>query len=77
MRSRKVYTVGYVMFRCDTPKSIDVVASSKAEAYDTAVYECIPKVENGLPYAAWVGSCTYANGNYRRFENSFCGNPIS
>lgn len=76
-KARRVYDVEYIMFRCDTPRVAYVVAGSKEEAYDVAVYEHIPKVEHSLPYAAWVSACTYANGNYRRFENSFCGNPIS
>lgn len=65
-----VYTVRY------NPgyKMVDVIAKSKAEAYDKAVYELIPAIEGELPYSAWVASVTYQNGNYREF-NTFEGNP--
>lgn len=55
-------------------KAVDVIAKSKYEAYDKAVYEVIPKIEGELPYSAWVSSVTYQNGNYRTF-NTFEGNP--
>lgn len=55
-------------------KAVDVIAKSKYEAWDKAVYEVIPKIEGELPYSAWVASVTYQNGNYRTF-NTFEGNP--
>lgn len=55
-------------------KAVDVIAKSKYEAYDKAVFELIPKIEGELPYSAWVASVTYQNGNYRTF-NTFEGNP--
>lgn len=55
-------------------KAVDVIAKSKYEAYDKAVFEVIPKIEGELPYSAWVASVTYQNGNYRTF-NTFEGNP--
>lgn len=51
-----------------------VGANSKAEAYDIATYETIPSTEGRHPYAAWVHSVTYNNGNYRVF-NTFAGKP--
>lgn len=53
---------------------MQVAASSKADAYDKAVYELIPAAEGELPYSAWVVSVTYNNGNYKTF-NTFEGNP--
>ena len=55
-------------------KGMQVAASSKADAYDKAVYELIPAAEGELPYSAWVVSVTYNNGNYKTF-NTFEGNP--
>ena len=69
-----VYTVEYRLNEFSEVRSIDVLASSKAEAYDKAVYEEIMEVEPYSPYSAWVSSVTYNNGNYRRF-NTFEGNP--
>lgn len=71
--ARKTYHVGFRMIG-EEPKSIDVIASSKAEAYDVAVYDAIPKQYGELPYSAWVESVTYKNGNYKRF-NTFEGKP--
>lgn len=58
----------------EMPRSVCVVASSKAEAWDKAVYEIIPEKEGRHPYGAWVASVTYANGNHKEFR-TFCGNP--
>ena len=55
-------------------KGVDVVASSKAVAYDKAVYETILKNEGELPYSAWVASVTYNNGNHKQF-NTHEGKP--
>lgn len=59
-----VYTVEYREHDAGQVKRIDVVAKSKAEAYDKAVYELIKPI----PYSAWVVSVTYQNGNYRKFN---------
>lgn len=69
-----VYHVNYRMYICGGEKTIDIVASSKADAYDKATFEEIPKIEETLPYSAWVSSVTYQNGNYKRFNTSE-GNP--
>lgn len=53
---------------------ICVSASSKADAYDKAVFEAIPAKEGKYPYSAWVHSVTFQNGNYRVF-NTFSGRP--
>lgn len=67
MKRTYVYTVYYRL--CGSgEKFVDVIASSKADAYDKAVYEAIPKKEGELPYSAWVHSVTYQNGNYHRFN---------
>ena len=68
------YHVRYFAYQFAEEKGIDVAARSKAEAYDKAVYEAIPKKEGEHPYSAWVHSVTYQNGNYKRF-NTFEGKP--
>jgi hypothetical protein len=68
------YYVKYTMHSAAEEKGVCVAARNKAAAYDRAVYEEIPRREGGLPYAAWVYSVTYANGNYKKF-NTFAGNP--
>lgn len=64
------YYVKYREFDTGKEKGICVAARSKAEAYDKAVYELIPKKEGSTPYSAWVESVTYQNGNYRLFNTS-------
>ena len=49
-------------------KKVDVIAKSKANAYDIAFYEVIPSLEGTTPYSAWVDSVTYQNGNVRYFN---------
>ena len=71
--SMKAYRVKYRLVGSEV-KGIDVLARSKAEAYDKAVYEVIPEAEGEMPYSAWVYSVTYNNGNYRTFNTSE-GNP--
>lgn len=73
MARRNVYTVAYNLFG-QRKEKVDVIAQNKAEAYDIAVFEIIPKEEGRLPYSAWVESVTYQNGNTRTF-NTFEGNP--
>ena len=69
----KTYHVVYIMAYYEVAdKSVDVLASNKEEAYDKAVYEAIPKKEGRIPYAAYVASVTYNNGNYKTF-NTFIG----
>ena len=70
----KAYYVRYRMIGSEV-KGIGLLAKSKEDAYDKAVYEEIPKVEGELPYSAWVSSVTYQNGNVRYF-NTFEGNPF-
>ena len=41
----RTYNVRYTMHEADLDRSIDVLANSKAEAYDKAVYELIPEKE--------------------------------
>ena len=73
-KRRNVYTVHYIIaWSADGEKMIDVVASSKEEAYDIAAFEEIPKREGTLPYGAWVSSVTYQNGRCHYFNTS-CGN---
>ena len=62
----KAYYVMYRIRGCE-PKGIAIYARNKAEAYDKAVYEEIPKIEGETPYSAWVHSVTYNNGNYKEF----------
>ena len=74
MKRRSTYHVKYMQdgVWSDT-KGVDVIASSKAEAYDIAVYEKIPQIEGSCPWSAWVASVTYQNGNYHEF-NTGSGN---
>lgn len=65
---RNVYTVGYRHYMHEIEKHIDVIASSKEEAYDRAVYEVIPETTGWYPYSAWVISVTYQNGNCKYFN---------
>ena len=68
---RNMYTVKYKMNGgWDEEKMVSVIANSKADAYDKAVYEVIPEKEKHSPYSAWVYSVTYQNGNYHRFNTS-------
>ena len=64
----RAYTVAYRIRGYKTEKIIAVLASSKEEAYDRAVYEAIPEKEGEMPYSAWVTGATYQNGNYRSFN---------
>lgn len=74
MAVNKVYTVSYLEYQGSKESYICVLAPSKADAYDKAVYEEIPRLIGSQPYAAWVSSVTYNNGNYKEF-NTFPGNP--
>lgn len=72
----KAYMVNYYLDGAyEEERSILSPASNKYEAYDRAVYELIPEKEGRIPFAAWVASVTYNNGNYKTFR-SFCGNSF-
>lgn len=62
------YTVAYRTFSAGEEKEISFLAKNKADAYEKAFFEEIPKVEGECPYSAWVRSVTYNNGNYHRFN---------
>ena len=72
--SNKAYYVRYKMTQFGKTNGIDLLAKNKADAYDKAVYELIPKIEGCIPYSAWVRSVTYQNGNSKIF-NTHEGNP--
>lgn len=74
MRRANAYTVEYRAWQNGEVKMIDILAHSKAEAHDIAVYEAIPAKEGQPPFSAWVSAVTYQNGNYKRF-NTFEGMP--
>lgn len=74
MKHTNCYYVKYIMNRWETERGICLLASSKADAYDKAVYESIPDKEGHPPYSAWVSSVTYQNGTVREF-NTCGGNP--
>ena len=75
MTTNKTYYVKYVMsFPSDETKGICVAAKSKEDAYYKATFEEIPYKEGKHPYATWVSSVTYNNGNYKEF-NTFIGKP--
>ena len=71
---RQTYTVEYIVHKYGEVKRICFASGSKALAWEKAVFELIPKEEGAQPYAAWVTSVTYQNGNERRF-NTHCGKP--
>ena len=71
---RQTYTVEYIVHQYGEVKRICFASGSKALAWEKAVFELIPKEEGAQPYAAWVTSVTYQNGNERRF-NTHCGKP--
>ena len=51
----KTYHICYLMSCYGLERELDVLANNKVEAYDKAVYEEIPKVEDGhYPYGAYV-----------------------
>lgn len=71
MRGSATYHVKYkIIGSCEIEKGIDVVAKSKEDAYDKAVYEIIYDKEQCVPYSAWVSSVTYNNGNCHYFNTS-------
>ena len=71
----RVYHICYLMSCYGLEREIDVIAKSKADAYDKAVFEEIPKVEGDhYPYGAYVESVTYNNGN-RKVFNTIIGDP--
>ena len=75
MTASKAYYVMYKMHQCGDIKGIGLLARSKDEAYDKAVFESIPANNEGRhPYSAWVHSVTYNNGNYKTF-NTHEGKP--
>lgn len=72
----KHYTINYYLHGSyEDPKTICVMGMNKEDAYDRAVYEEIPKIENYSPYSVWVAGVTYNNGNYKAFNTS-SGNPF-
>ena len=71
----KAYYVKYILWKNDKEKGIEVPAKDKYDAYDKAVYKLIPEKEGESPYAAYVESVTYNNGNYKVF-NTFIGKPF-
>lgn len=70
----KAYWIKYRAWQCATEKGIQVIAQNKADAYERAMYEEIPKVEGTAPYSCWVASVTCNNGNHKYF-NTFEGKP--
>lgn len=72
--STMTFHINYRLYKADKVRFIDVVAKSKFDAYNKATFEAIPEKEGEAPYSVWVVSCTYGNGNYRRF-NTIEGKP--
>ena len=72
---KHIYNVEYKMYDAGEVLRISVTASTKLEAYNTAMYDAIPKQEGGQAYSAWVGSVTLKNGELREF-NTFEGKPV-
>lgn len=71
----KAYSVHYYLNGgYEDERMIMVAADDKYGAYDKAVYEAIPEKHGRCPYAAWVYSVTYNNGNEHLF-NTCSGLP--
>lgn len=70
MARRATYTVCFRETQWGDEHHIDVVASSKVEAYDIATYELIPELTGSIPYSSWTDSVTYANGRVHYFCTS-------
>ncbi len=68
MRSNSAYVVRYRMYSVDDVHSVVVLAHSKEDAYDKAVFEKIREEQGFCPYSAWVDNVTYQNGNVRYFN---------
>lgn len=69
MKHSNAYWVCYRVYG-EAEKGMQVIATSKADAYDKAFFDLIPAKEGTMPYSAWVSSVTYNNGNYRVFNTS-------
>lgn len=67
MKRRNTYHVAYWMAYWELEREIDVIAGSKEEAWETAMFEAIPNKEGCNPYNVVVESVTYQNGKYKRF----------
>ena len=71
----KTYHIRYLLDGVySEERGVDILAPNKATAYDWH-YEVIFRKEGKIPYAAWVSSVTYQNGNYHQFK-TFAGKPI-
>lgn len=70
----KAYYVKYRTWQCAEEKGLQVLAANKEEAYEKAMFEEVPRIEQTSPYSCWVASVTYNNGNYKCF-NTFEGQP--
>lgn len=69
MKRRNVYHIRYqVNGIWDEVKYFDVVAESKADAKAKAIEKIIDQ-EDKHPFATYVDSVTYQNGNYRLLNN--------
>ena len=68
-QGNRAYTIKYVPYKgYNGEKQIQVLARYRTEAYCKAIYEEIPKVEDGeSPYYAYVAGVTFQNGNYKTF----------
>jgi hypothetical protein len=66
----RAYTVEYKEHSAGDVKSISILANSKQDAWERAVFDLV----SPAPYSAWVAGVTYQNGNYKAF-NAFEGKP--
>ena len=68
----KTYEVHYMLHSADITKEIEVQAANKAEAYDKAVFDEIPKKHDGeQAWGAYVASVRYASGRVQRFNTGY------
>ena len=69
MKHRYTYHIKFWLdSHASDEQELDVIAESKADAWEKATFEIIPEKYGKCPYSAFVASVTYANGNTRRFN---------
>ena len=64
----KMYDVCYKLYGADLEKETQVIAKTKADAYEIAAFEKIPEIEGEHPYSVWVKGYTTQKGDYHRFN---------
>lgn len=71
---QNLYGVEYKLYERDRVRTIPVMASNKAEAWELATFEKIPAREKEPPFSAWVKAVVYKSGKVKHFS-TFEGKP--